>query len=239
MPSPRPFIELAGVSCRRHVGDATVAALDGIDLRVAGGELTVVLGPPGAGKTTLLHLVSALEAPTAGRVVVAGHDVGQAPHRQLFRFRRETVAYVFETFNLFPGLTALENVEFAIAIANQGEREGGRDAAETLRRVGLRGSLDRFPFQLSSREQQRVAIARAVATGNPVLLADEPTRKLDFRAAVRIFKLLREQARGGRCVLVATSQPEIALMADRVVELLGGRVVADGPPFDRQLASDW
>ena len=221
-------IELEGVSRHYRVGDATVAALEDVSLRVSAGEFVVILGPSGSGKTTLLNMIGALDSPTAGRAVIAGQDITSASRKQLFRFRRETVAFVFQTFNLLPGLTALENVAFALAVA---KRDHGRRAAiATLQRVGLGARLDHFPSELSGGEQQRVAIARAVATGNPVLLADEPTGELDFQTGVEILELLREQAGEDRCVLVVTHNREIARIADRLVELSGGRVIADGPP---------
>jgi len=148
----------------------------------------------------------------------------------LFRFRRETVGFIFQTFNLFPALTALENVKFGVDVAG---REGGWErAASTLERVGLGARLHHFPHELSGGEQQRVAIARAVATGSPGLLADEPTGELDFGTGVQILELLREQASDGRCVLVVTHNREISRAADRVIELSSGHVVGDGPPPD-------
>jgi putative ABC transport system ATP-binding protein len=205
-----------------------VTALEGVDLVVDAGELVVVLGPSGSGKTTLLNLVGALDTASEGQVVVAGHDLTTASRRDLFRYRRETVSFVFQSFNLFPGLTALENVRFGADVA-------GRDDAvqlgrRVLEQVGLGDRNDHFPSMLSGGEQQRVAIARALATGNPVMLADEPTGELDFRTGVQILGLLRQQAAAGRAVVVVTHNREISRMADRVVELSGGQVVADGSP---------
>ncbi|HWV84296.1 MAG TPA: ABC transporter ATP-binding protein [Capillimicrobium sp.] len=224
-----PTIRLEGVARRYTVGEVTVTALEDVDLTVRPGEFTVILGPSGSGKTTLLNMIGALDSPTAGRVVVGGRDITTASRRELFRFRRETVGFVFQTFNLFPGLTALENVEFAVDVAR---RPGGRElAAATLDRVGLGDRLRHFPHELSGGEQQRVAIARAVATGSPVLLADEPTGELDFRTGVQILDLLHEQSHeSGRCVLVVTHNREISRVAHRVIELSSGRIVADGPP---------
>jgi putative ABC transport system ATP-binding protein len=225
---PAATIALSDVTRAYRVGDVTVTALAGVSLDVDPGEFTVILGPSGSGKTTLLNVIGALDSPTSGRIVVAGQDITRVPRRALFRFRRETVAFVFQTFNLFPALTARENVEFAMHAAG---RAHDADAAErTLARVGLADRGAHFPHELSGGEQQRVAIARAVATGNPVLLADEPTGELDFATGVQILELLREQATGGRCVLVVTHNREISRMADRVLELSSGRLVADGPP---------
>ncbi len=145
----------------------------------------VVLGPSGSGKTTLLNIIGALDTPTSGRAVVDGNDLTGASRSDLFRYRRATISFVFQSFNLFPGLTALENVRFGADVA------GAADAVEvaraTLDSVGLGDRLHHFPSMLSGGEQQRVAIARALATGNPVLLADEPTGELDFRTGVAIL----------------------------------------------------
>jgi len=221
-------IELDGVARHYETGAGTVAALDGVDLTIDAGELVVVLGPSGSGKTTLLNLVGALDTPTAGTALVAGHDLTRASRSDLFAYRRKTVSFVFQTFNLFPGLTALENVRFGADVA--GREDGASVAAEVLGRVGLADRSSHFPSQLSGGEQQRVAIARALATANPLLLADEPTGELDFRTGVAILELLREQAVAGRTVVVVTHNREISRMADRVVELSGGRIVGDGAP---------
>ncbi len=188
----------------------------------------MVLGPSGSGKTTLLNMIGALDTPSEGEVTVSGARITGASRGQLFRFRRETVSFVFQTFNLFPALTGKENVQFAIDVA-RGDRPGP-SAVDVLRRVGLGDRLDHFPSQLSGGEQQRVAIARALATANPVVLADEPTGELDFRTGVQILELLQEQAAGGSTVVVVTHNREISRSASRVVELSSGAVVSDGPP---------
>jgi putative ABC transport system ATP-binding protein len=224
----RPAVALEGVTRRYCVGEVTVTALADVSASVAPGEFTVILGPSGSGKTTLLNMIGALDSPTDGRVMVGGRDITLARRRELFRFRRETVGFIFQTFNLFPALTARENVEFALHAT--GRPHDDALAMSTLARVGLAARADHFPHELSGGEQQRVAIARAVATGNPVLLADEPTGELDFTTGVQILELLREQAVDGRCVLVVTHNREIARMADRVLELSSGRLVSDGPP---------
>ncbi|HLO36835.1 MAG TPA: ABC transporter ATP-binding protein [Candidatus Deferrimicrobium sp.] len=223
-----PLIELSGVGRRYIVGGNAVDALAGVDLTIRAGEFVVVLGPSGSGKTTLLNLVGGLDLPTAGRIRVARFDLTGASRRSLTTFRRGTVSFVFQTFNLFPGLTALENVAFGADVA--GRSAPTRIALEQLERVGLADRANHFPHALSGGEQQRVAIARALATDNPVLLADEPTGELDFRTGVRILELLREQAGPGRAVVVVTHNRQISRAADRVVELSSGQVVADGPP---------
>jgi len=224
-----PAIELEAVGRRYEIGGNVVTALHSVDLVVPEGQLAVVLGPSGSGKTTLLNLVGALDVASEGEVRVAGRRITGASRSDLFRFRRETVSFVFQTFNLFPGLSARENVEFAVDVTGR-RGNGSARAPEVLDRVGLGDRLDHFPHQLSGGEQQRVAIARALATGNPVLLADEPTGELDFRTGVQILELLREQAAAGVTVVVVTHNREISRMADRVVELSSGTVAHDGPP---------
>ena len=221
-------IDLDGVSRRYRMGDATVTALDGVDLHVDDYAFLVILGPSGSGKTTLLNLIGALDVPTAGSVRVAGTDLSQASRRERAAFRRHGVSFVFQTFNLFPALTAFENVRFGADVA--GRDHAVDTAREMLEQVGLADRAHHFPHQLSGGEQQRVAIARALATGNPILLADEPTGELDFRTGVQILDLLRAQAEAGKTVLVVTHNREISRVADRVVELSSGRIVSDGPP---------
>jgi putative ABC transport system ATP-binding protein len=220
------MIELREVTKRFGEEPVAVTALDTATLTVAEGEFVVVLGPSGSGKTTLLNLVGALDTPTSGTIRVGGRDVHSLGRKELFAFRRSTVSFVFQSFNIFPGLTALENVRFGMDAS--GNHDG--DPASVLESVGLGTRLDAFPHELSGGEQQRVAIARALATGNPVLLADEPTGELDFGTGVQILRLLQAQAGNGRAVLVVTHNREISRIADRVVELSSGRIVADGPP---------
>lgn len=220
------LIELKDVSKRYGTGELAVAALDDIQLLIDHSEFVVVLGPSGSGKTTLLNVVGALDTATDGVVRVDGVDITRASRRELFDFRARTVSFIFQSFNLFPGLTAEENVQF-------GADAAGSDAvaADVLASVALDDKGGRFPHELSGGEQQRVAIARALATRNPILLCDEPTGELDFRTGVQILELLEAQAVDGRAVLVVTHNREISRMADRVVELSSGRIVSDGPPM--------
>ena len=222
-------VRLIGVSRRYDVGGGTVYALRDVDLEIDEGEFVVVLGPSGSGKTTLLNMIGALDAATDGTVTVAGHDLTGASRAELFKLRRHTVAFVFQTFNLFPTLTAVENVQCAVEIA--GRRRGGRAAAEeALAKVGLTDRRLHYPSELSGGEQQRVAIARALATANPILVADEPTGDLDYRTGVQVLDVLQQQARAGRTVIVVTHNREISRIADRVIDLSSGRVARDGPP---------
>lgn len=221
-----PLIRLEQVSKHYEMNSIVVTALDSVDLQVHSGEFLVVLGPSGSGKTTLLNMIGALDSPTGGDIRVAGTHITDAHRKELYAFRRRSVAFIFQSFNLFPGLTALENVQFAIDI-NKGDRS---EAQHLLEEVGLGERVRHFPHELSGGEQQRVAIARALATENLVLLADEPTGELDFRTGVSILELLQQQVHSGKTVLVVTHNREISRVADRVVELSSGRIVSDGPP---------
>lgn len=223
------MVLLEGVSRRYQVGSETVHALREVDLEIDEGSFTVVLGPSGSGKTTLLNLIGALDTASSGRVRVGGRDITGASRKELFRFRREVVSFVFQTFNLFPTLTALENVQCGVEITRRA-RGARQRAVEVLGDVGLGDRLHHYPGELSGGEQQRVAIARALATGNPLIVADEPTGDLDFRTGVQILQLLQDQATAGRTVVVVTHNREISRVADRVVELSSGQVVSDGPP---------
>ena len=224
-----PMVRLTGVSRRYQVGAGEVFALRDVDLEIGRGELVVILGPSGSGKTTLLNLVGALDTATDGRIEVAATDLTTASRNELFRFRRETVSFIFQTFNLFPTLTALENVQIGGEIAGS-PREARVRAEAGLDAVGLGDRLHHYPSELSGGEQQRVAIARALATGNPLLVADEPTGDLDFRTGVQVLELLRAQAEAGHTVVIVTHNREISRVADRVIELGSGQIASDGPP---------
>lgn len=221
-------IELDDVTKRYRIGEAEVVALEDVSLRIDESAFVVILGPSGCGKTTLLNMIGALDRPTTGSVRVAGVDLADASQAERAGLRRRSVSFIFQTFNLFPGLTAFENVQFGADAARRADASDR--ASEALSSVGLGDRLRHFPHQLSGGEQQRVAIARALATGNPILLADEPTGELDFRTGVAILGVLQEQARAGKSVLVVTHNREISRIADRVIELSSGHVVSDGPP---------
>jgi putative ABC transport system ATP-binding protein len=223
------MVLLEGVSRRYDIGGGSVFALRDVDLEIDEGEFAVVLGPSGSGKTTLLNVIGALDTPTDGRVTIGGRAITGAGRADLTRIRREMVSFIFQTFNLFPTLTALENVQCGAEITGR-SRSARSEATAVLRSVGLAERLHHYPSELSGGEQQRVAIARALATGNPILLADEPTGELDFRTGVQILELLQAQTAAGRTVIVVSHNREIARIADRVIELSSGHIVNDGPP---------
>jgi putative ABC transport system ATP-binding protein len=227
------MICLEKVSKHYRMGAVTVTALESVSLSIDKGEFVVVLGPSGSGKTTLLNIIGALDLPTEGEITINGGSLSLKKEDR-FKFRRNTVSFIFQTFNLFPSLTALENVQFVLDMAKVPDSRGS--AMKVLSSVGLGERVNHFPHELSGGEQQRVAIARALATGNPVLLADEPTGELDFRTGIQILELLQKQADAGKTVLVVTHNREISRVADRVIELSSGRIVRDGPPRDGKAA---
>jgi putative ABC transport system ATP-binding protein len=222
-----PAVALRGVRKVYGEGEVAVRALDGVDLEIGAAELVVVLGPSGSGKTTLLNVIGAIEPASSGSVVVAGRDLGILDEEGRTAFRRRSLGFVFQFFNLIPTLTALENVELIAELTGQG---GASHAEALLAVVGLGDRMDHFPAQLSGGEQQRVAVARALAGDPALLLCDEPTGALDPETGRVVLGLLRDVNRGsGRTVLLVTHNGAVARMADRVLRMRSGRIIEDAP----------
>ena len=222
--SDEPLVVLDRVSKRYGAGEIAVDALKDVSLRVTPGEFVVVLGPSGSGKTTMLNLIGGIEQATSGTVTVAGQDLGTLKPDGLARYRRETVGFVFQFFNLVPTLTALENVQL---IAELGLPDGEGRSHTSLDAVGLRDREDHLPGALSGGQQQRVAIARAVVKDPPLLLCDEPTGSLDLETGRQILDLLRRSTGNGRTVVLVTHNSAIGRIADRVIRMGSGRIVED------------
>jgi putative ABC transport system ATP-binding protein len=202
-------------------GRRKLTVLDGIDLDVGRGEIVAVTGPSGSGKSTLLGLLAGLDRPSRGRVAIAGTELGALDEDRLSAFRGRHIGFVFQSFQLLPTLSAIENVRVPAELI--GQRGVTGPAAKLLERVGLADRAHHYPAQLSGGEMQRVAIARAVITAPPVILADEPTGNLDSRAGEGVLSLLFELGADSAVVLV-THNPEIAERADREVRLRDGRI---------------
>jgi ABC-type lipoprotein export system ATPase subunit len=185
--------------------------------------MVAIVGPSGSGKSTLLHIIGAMDRPTRGEVIVAGETLNGLRERELTRFRRQTVGFVFQTFNLIPNLTALENVSLPMEFNNVPKDERLRRAKSLLERLGLGQRLKHRPSELSGGEMQRVAIARALANNPPLILADEPTGNLDSQAGQMTYELLKEIS-SERTVLVVTHAEPLAQMADRVLHIKDGRI---------------
>jgi len=229
-----PNLSLQTFALRREyrVGRETIAALGGVDLSIQKGEFVAVMGPSGCGKSTLLNLLGGLDQPSAGKVLLDGHDLSEYTEEQLASLRREKMGFIFQRHDLFPILTARENVEFPMLLDKTPLEERRRRAGELLELVGLSDKADHLPDELSGGEQQRVGIARALANAAQILLADEPTGNLDSATAEEIIDALVELARArGLTLVMVTHDPEVAAHADRILQLKDGRLVAaNGDP---------
>ncbi|MFN8110674.1 MAG: ABC transporter ATP-binding protein [Thermoleophilia bacterium] len=212
-------------------GPTRVIALDGVDLTVAAGEFVAVMGPSGSGKSTLLNLAGGLDSPSSGSIRIEGFDLAGLDAAGLARVRRRSIGVVFQSFNLLPQLTAVENVMLPLELDGLAPRMARRDAESALREVGMLERAGRYPDDLSGGEQQRVAIARAVVGERRLILADEPTGALDTVTGEAVAELIAQRAAQGSAVVMVTHEPRLASYADRVVWLRDGRVVngADAP----------
>ena len=221
------ILETRGVTKNYRLGNREITVLDSVTLTVAQGEFLVVKGESGSGKSTLLTVLSGLDRPDAGRVLIEGADITDLNEDALAPLRNATFGFVFQSFHLVPSLTALENVTFPAEL--KGDREAAGKAQALLARVGLSERLSSFPHQLSGGEKQRCAICRALINGPRIIFADEPTGNLDSVNGEAVLELLLELHRErGTTLIMVTHSPEIALRADRVVTLKDGRIVAEG-----------
>jgi putative ABC transport system ATP-binding protein len=221
------IVDLKKVKKVYQMGEVQIEALKNIDLKVKRGEFVVILGPSGSGKTTLLNLIGGIDSPTEGEIFVNGIDISKFNQNKLTLYRRETVGFIFQFFNLIPTLTAKENVEFALELKDK-KRERKRDATELLELVGLKERTDHFPYQLSGGEQQRVAIARALAKDPPLLLCDEPTGELDFKTGKKVLKVMKDLNKSeGKTYIVVTHNTPVGKIADRVIYLHDGEIAKE------------
>ncbi|MGO9240006.1 MAG: ABC transporter ATP-binding protein [Bryobacteraceae bacterium] len=221
---------------KRFVRDSyEVLALDGADIDVYRGEFIALMGPSGSGKSTLLHLTAAMDRPTSGAITVLGHDLAALTERQIAHWRNVHIGFVFQTFNLIPVLSALENVELPLKLTHLKKGERFQHATTALRLVGLDDRLRHYPRQLSGGQEQRVAIARALVTDPDLLLCDEPTGNLDARSAQDVLDLLAMlNQEYGKTIVMVTHDPHAAHYASKVRHLEKGKLLPEG-----QVPEDW
>jgi len=204
---------------------ATVHVLKGLSLALDRGEVVAMEGPSGSGKTTFLSILGCLLTPSSGRLKIEGNEVDPTRPDRLWRFRRESIGFVFQQFNLFPSLTAVENIVYALNIKGHRGRVARSEATRWLEAVGLSDRVNFRPRDLSGGQKQRVAVARALAGGAPIILADEPTGNLDHQVGEQVLDLFRDLARReDRAMLIVTHDPKVRRIADRVVTVLDGKL---------------
>ena len=214
------FIEVKKLSKIYQMGEVSIKAIENVSFSIAEGELIVILGPSGAGKTTILNILGGMDSPTSGTIIIDGTDISKFNSKELTKYRRYDIGFVFQFYNLVGNLTALENVSLANQIC-----KNPRDSKETLVSVGLGDRLEHFPAQLSGGEQQRVSIARALAKNPKILLCDEPTGALDSKTGKMIIKLLQDTCHKTKTTtIIITHNAIIAQIADKVIKVKNGTI---------------
>lgn len=214
------YIELKNVKKEYVMGSVKIVAAHDVSFEIEKGELVVILGPSGAGKTTILNLLGGMDLATSGKIIVNNEDITKLKRKELTRYRRNSIGFVFQFYNLVQNLTALENVELAVQIC-----KNPIDPQTVLEQVGLKDRINNFPGELSGGEQQRVAIARAIAKNPKLLLCDEPTGALDSKTGVKILELLQKSCREmGMTTIIITHNAIISEIADKVIRIKNGTV---------------
>jgi putative ABC transport system ATP-binding protein len=223
-----PIVELQDVTRIYQQGGVEVPALRGLTLQIESGEFMALSGPSGSGKTTTLNLIGALDAPTSGRIILEGKDLGTLNRRELSHLRRDRIGFVFQSYNLIPVLTAYENAELVVSVQGMAATERRDKVMSLLKDVGLAGMENRRPSELSGGQQQRVAIARALASNPAVVLADEPTANVDSETAIHLLDLMQELNQSHNATFIFSTHDERVMdRAKRVIRMVDGQVVAD------------
>ncbi|WP_438966754.1 ABC transporter ATP-binding protein [Flavobacterium sp.] len=223
----KPIIEIKGITRNFPLGSETVYVLKGIDLTINKGEYVALMGPSGSGKSTLMNILGCLDTPTAGSYMLNGKLVSEMHDDELAGIRNTEIGFVFQTFNLMPRTTALDNVALPMVYAGHSKSERNERATEVLTQVGLADRMDHKPNQLSGGQRQRVAVGRALVNRPSIILADEPTGNLDSKTSVEIMGLFDEIHANGNTVILVTHEEEIAEHAHRIIRLRDGVIESD------------
>ena len=218
------IISLDKIVKNYYIGSITVEALRSVDIEIQKNEFVAIMGPSGSGKSTLMNLVGALDTPTSGTYILNGTDVSKMDDNRLAEIRNQEIGFIFQTFNLLPRYTALENVILPLVYAGTGKSERIEKAKHTLEEVGLGDRMDHRPNELSGGQRQRVAAARAMVNNPSIILADEPTGNLDSKTSLDIMKLFGEIHSRGNTIILVTHEESIARYAHRIIRLLDGEV---------------
>ncbi|MFH0897754.1 MAG: ABC transporter ATP-binding protein [Candidatus Bathyarchaeota archaeon] len=219
------IIQLRDVKKSYMMDEVNVQALKNINLEIKRNEFVAIMGPSGSGKSTLLHMIGALDRPSSGKVLINGVDISKINDSKLARLRGREIGFVFQTFNLYPTLTAFENVELPMMIVEKSRKDRKERAIQLLKMVGLEARANHLPSQLSGGERQRVAIARSLANDPNIILADEPTGNLDSKSGDEIMKTFVNLNKSGKTVVVITHDQTIASHAERIVRIRDGEIV--------------
>jgi len=223
-----PLIELNDVKKTYELGEVKVNVLNNVDLRINKKEFVAIMGPSGSGKSTLLHMIGCLDRPSSGSIHLDGVDISKLSDSQLARLRGSKIGFVFQSFNLYPTLNALENVELPMMIIEKDSKERKKRALELLKIVGMEKRAEHLPSQLSGGEKQRVAIARSLANNPSLILADEPTGNLDSKTGQDIMTFLAKlQKRGEKTIVMVTHEKDIAKYAERVIRMRDGEIIGN------------
>jgi putative ABC transport system ATP-binding protein len=221
------IIQISDLKRDFALGNQIVKVLKGIDLNVNKNEYVALMGPSGSGKSTLMNLIGCLDTPTSGEYILNNKDVSKLTDDELAEIRNQEIGFVFQTFNLLPRSTALDNVSLPLVYAGFDKKSRDERATDVLTQVGLSDRMDHRPNQLSGGQRQRVAVARALVNKPSIILADEPTGNLDSKTSVEIMKLLEEIHRNGNTIIVVTHEEEIAEHAERIIRLTDGMITSD------------
>lgn len=222
----KPIIQVSNLIKKYRMGSEVVAVLNGIDLQIYPGEILSILGTSGSGKTTFLNLVSGLERPTKGKIIIDGHNLSKISEKRMSAFRRRYIGFVFQLYNLLPAFTALENAMLPLILEGVAPREREKKGRALLQQVGLAERLQHKPSELSGGQRQRVSIARALINNPQIVFADEPTGNLDSKTAAEILELLISTVKAqGQTMLMVTHDANVAGHADRIIEMVDGMII--------------